>query len=210
MFKWQRFAYFSLSLPLFNTFPHPLTLHRSNTVIRSGDASDEGVQRDLLPIIEGTTVVTPNGPIRTNHILFIAAGAFHSAKPTDLLAELQGRLPIKVNLSALSEEDMYRVLTEPSHNLLEQQSAMLATEGLFLKWQPEAIRRLAQVATELNLIKENIGARRLYSVVEHVVEELSFEAADMPKGSVIEITKEMVDKRMEGQLKQSSFDKFIL
>jgi len=182
----------------------------SKSGVSSSDVSDEGVQRDLLPIIEGTAVATPRGTVRTDHILFIAAGAFHAVKPTDLIAELQGRLPIKVKLEPLSEEDMYRVLTDPEHNLLVQQTALLATEGIKLTWHPEAVRELARRATELNRVHQNIGARRLQAVVEKVVEDLSFTAPELVSGSHIEITKEFVEERLKEVGENFELGKFVL
>ncbi|HQN42232.1 MAG TPA: AAA family ATPase, partial [Pseudomonadales bacterium] len=138
--------------------------------------SREGVQRDLLPLIEGCTVSTKYGMVRTDHILFIASGAFHLAKPSDLIPELQGRLPIRVELQALTTEDFERILTEPSASLIRQYSALLATEGVELSFTPEAITTLARTAWEVNERTENIGARRLHTVLERLLEEISFDA----------------------------------
>jgi ATP-dependent HslUV protease ATP-binding subunit HslU len=146
---------------------------------RGPDVSREGVQRDLLPLVEGSTVTTKHGMIKTDHILFIAAGAFHVCKPSDLIPELQGRFPIRVELTALTAEDFVRILTEPENALVTQYTALLATEGVTLKFQPEAIRALAEIATRVNESTENIGARRLHTVMERLLEELSFEAPDM-------------------------------
>jgi ATP-dependent HslUV protease ATP-binding subunit HslU len=143
------------------------------------DVSREGVQRDLLPIVEGTTVSTKHGPVKTDHILFIAAGAFHVAKPSDLLPELQGRFPIRVELESLSEEDFVRILTEPETALTKQYAALLATEGLTVEFRPDAIVELARLAAEVNRTTENIGARRLATILERLLEEVSFEAPDM-------------------------------
>ncbi|MBA3537348.1 MAG: AAA family ATPase, partial [Tatlockia sp.] len=140
--------------------------------------SREGVQRDLLPLVEGTTVSTKYGMIKSDHVLFIASGAFHVAKPSDLIAELQGRLPIRVELSALNVEDFVRILTEPSASLTEQYTALMATEGLDLSFDATGIRRIAEVAWKVNERTENIGARRLYTVMERLLEVVSFEATD--------------------------------
>ncbi len=142
------------------------------------DVSREGVQRDLLPLIEGTTVSTKHGPVKTDHVLFIASGAFHVAKPSDLLPELQGRLPIRVELKALSRNDLRRILTEPEANLIRQHQALLATEGVSLTFTEAAIDALADAAEAVNGALENIGARRLQTILEKVVEEISFTAAD--------------------------------
>ncbi|WP_242602217.1 ATP-dependent protease ATPase subunit HslU [Legionella nagasakiensis] len=150
-----------------------------------GDVSREGVQRDLLPLVEGTTVSTKYGMIKSDHILFIASGAFHVAKPSDLIAELQGRLPIRVELSALSVEDFVRILTEPNASLTEQYIALMATEGLQLAFDDSGIRRIAEVAWQVNERTENIGARRLYTVMERLLEVVSFEATDKAGESVL-------------------------
>jgi ATP-dependent HslUV protease ATP-binding subunit HslU len=146
---------------------------------RGPDVSREGVQRDLLPIVEGTTVVTKHGPVRTDHVLFIAAGAFHVAKPADLIPELQGRFPIRVELEALTEEDYARILVEPEGALTKQYAALLGAEGLTVEFLPEAVARLARLAVEVNRTTENIGARRLATLLERLLEEVSFEAPDM-------------------------------
>ncbi len=142
------------------------------------DVSREGVQRDLLPLVEGTTVTTRYGPVATDHVLFIAAGAFHVAKPSDLIPELQGRFPVRVHLDPLSEEDLQRILTEPEHSLVRQHRALLATEGIDLEFTPDGVSELARIAAELNRTAENIGARRLITVLEKVVEEISFAGPD--------------------------------
>jgi ATP-dependent HslUV protease ATP-binding subunit HslU len=149
-----------------------------------GDVSREGVQRDLLPLVEGTTVSTKYGMVKSDHVLFIASGAFHVAKPSDLIAELQGRLPIRVELSALTVEDFVRILTEPSSSLTEQYAALMATEGLQLSFDATGIRRIAEVAWKVNERTENIGARRLYTVMERLLEVISFEATDKAGESV--------------------------
>jgi ATP-dependent HslUV protease ATP-binding subunit HslU len=158
---------------------------------QGADVSREGVQRDLLPLIEGCTVSTKHGTVRTDHILFIASGAFHLARPSDLIPELQGRLPIRVELGALSPEDFARILTEPDASLTEQYRALLATENLAVEFTPEGIRRLAEVAWEVNERTENIGARRLHTVMERLLEEASFSAAD--RGSSSETSRLVVD-----------------
>ncbi len=151
---------------------------------RGGDVSREGVQRDLLPLIEGTTVTTKHGPVKTDHILFIASGAFHMAKPSDLLPELQGRLPIRVELQALSRDDMRRILTEPENSLVKQYVALLGTEGVTLDITAEAVDAIADLATDINARVENIGARRLATVLERLLEEISFSASDKSGESV--------------------------
>ena len=151
---------------------------------RGGDVSREGVQRDLLPLIEGTTVTTKHGPVKTDHILFIASGAFHMAKPSDLLPELQGRLPIRVELQALSRDDMRRILTEPENSLVKQYVALLGTEGVTLDITGDAVDAIADLATDINARVENIGARRLATVLERLLEEISFTASDKSGESV--------------------------
>eukprot|EP00300_Choanocystis_sp_HF-7_P021341 c20767_g3_i7.p1 GENE.c20767_g3_i7~~c20767_g3_i7.p1 ORF type:complete len:265 (-),score=81.40 c20767_g3_i7:45-839(-) len=146
---------------------------------RGPTASDEGVQKDLLPLIEGCAIPTKHGFVHTDHILFIASGAFHSCKPSDLLAELQGRLPIRVELTALTRKDLLRILTEPRHNLIAQQIALMRTEHLQVEFTPEALEQIAGVAYEMNEEVENIGARRLHTILERVMEELSFNAPEM-------------------------------
>ncbi len=142
------------------------------------DVSRGGVQRDLLPLVEGSTISTKHGPVRTDHILFIAAGAFHQNKPSDLMPELQGRFPLRVELKDLSAEDYYRILTEPENALIKQQVELLRTEGVTLIFPDEAIVEMAQMAFRANQLLENIGARRLYTIVEKVVEEIAFNASD--------------------------------
>ena len=174
-----------------------------------GDVSREGVQRDLLPLIEGTTVATKYGPVKTDHILFIASGAFHLAKPSDLLPELQGRLPIRVELSALTEKDFVRILTEPEASLIKQYVALMATEEVTLDFTDSAIKRLAGLAADINGTVENIGARRLHTVMEKLLEEISFSATDRA-GESIEITAEIVDQKVGDLLKGGDLTKFIL
>ena len=174
-----------------------------------GDVSREGVQRDLLPLIEGTTVATKYGPVKTDHILFIASGAFHLAKPSDLLPELQGRLPIRVELRALTEEDFVRILTEPEASLIKQYVALMATEDFTLDFTEEAINQLAKLAAEINGTVENIGARRLHTVLEKLLEEISFSAADR-SGETVTIDADMVNNRVGDLLKAGDLTKFIL
>ncbi|WP_309090229.1 ATP-dependent protease ATPase subunit HslU [Phenylobacterium sp.] len=173
------------------------------------DVSREGVQRDLLPLIEGTTVSTKHGPVKTDHILFIASGAFHVAKPSDLLPELQGRLPIRVELKALSREDMRRILTEPEANLIRQHQALLATEGVTLTFTEEAIDALADAAVAVNGSVENIGARRLQTILEKVLEEISFTAADRT-GETVTIDAPYVTGRIGELAGNADLSKFIL
>ncbi|MEM7489640.1 MAG: AAA family ATPase, partial [Pseudomonadota bacterium] len=153
--------------------------------VRGGDVSREGVQRDLLPLIEGTTVSTKSGPVKTDHVLFIASGAFHVAKPSDLLPELQGRLPIRVELRALTEADFVRILTETDNALTRQYAALMATEEVTVTFTEDGIGALARIAAEVNGAIENIGARRLYTVLERVFEELSFDAPDRSGDEVV-------------------------
>jgi ATP-dependent HslUV protease ATP-binding subunit HslU len=173
------------------------------------DVSREGVQRDLLPLIEGTQVSTKHGPVKTDHILFIASGAFHHAKPSDLLPELQGRLPIRVELQALTRDDLKRILTEPEASLIKQYRALLATEHLTLDFADEAIDALADLAFEINGSVENIGARRLHTVLERLLEEISFTAADRP-GESITIDAAYVRERVAPLAKNTDLSKFIL
>jgi ATP-dependent HslUV protease ATP-binding subunit HslU len=174
------------------------------------DASAEGVQRDLLPIIEGSIVSTKYGNVKTDHILFIASGAFHVVKVTDMLAELQGRLPIRVVLKALTESDLYRVLTEPDFNLIKQQIALMATEDVKLVVEDAAIREIARIAAEVNRTIENTGARRLHTIIEKIMEDISFDAAEQPPNTVITVTKEMVIQKVGDIMKKSDLSKFVL
>jgi ATP-dependent HslUV protease ATP-binding subunit HslU len=176
---------------------------------RGADASSEGVQRDLLPIIEGSTVSTKHGNVNTDFILFVASGAFHSCKPSDLLAELQGRLPIRVTLQGLTEEDMYKILTEPVNNLLYQQIALIGTESVGLEFSDKAIREIARVATEVNRSVENIGARRLHSVIERVMEEISFSAPE-ESGSKYDVDDKYIQERVSDLLETGDMRKYIL
>ncbi len=176
---------------------------------RGGDVSREGVQRDLLPLIEGTTVSTKFGPIKTDHILFIASGAFHIAKPSDLLPELQGRLPIRVELRALTEADFVRILTETDNALTLQYTALMATEEVTVEFTSEGIAALAKIAAEVNQSVENIGARRLYTVLERVFEELSFEAPDRA-GDQITVNAEFVEKHLGELSRSSDISRYVL
>ncbi|BBP45066.1 ATP-dependent protease ATPase subunit HslU [Thiosulfatimonas sediminis] len=175
----------------------------------SGGVSREGVQRDLLPLIEGCTVSTKYGMIKTDHILFIASGAFHLAKPSDLIPELQGRLPIRVEMKSLSVEDFVRILTEPKAALTLQASALLATEGVDLVFKEDGIRRLAEIAFQVNENTENIGARRLHTVLERLLEDISFEASDM-RGAHVEITSAFVEQRLGELAVDQDLSQYIL
>ena len=174
------------------------------------DVSREGVQRDLLPLIEGTTVATKHGAVRTDHILFIASGAFHLAKPSDLLPELQGRLPIRVELKALDRNDFRRILTEPEASLIKQYKALLATEGIDLDFLTEAIDEIAYLAEQINGTVENIGARRLHTILERLLEEISFSASDQPSGTKITIDEHYVRERVGELAKNADLSRFIL
>jgi ATP-dependent HslUV protease ATP-binding subunit HslU len=167
------------------------------------------VQRDLLPLIEGTTVNTKHGPVKTDHVLFIASGAFHLAKPSDLLPELQGRLPIRVELQALTRDDLVRILTEPEASLIKQYKALLATEEVTLEFLPEAIDALADLAEEINRGVENIGARRLHTVLERLLEDISFTATDSA-GSTVVIDAALVQQRVGELARDADLRKFIL
>ena len=173
------------------------------------DVSREGVQRDLLPLIEGTTVATKHGAVKTDHILFIASGAFHQAKPSDLLPELQGRLPIRVELKALTVEDLKRILTEPEASLIKQYVALLGTEEVSLTFTPDSIDALAELATEINANIENIGARRLHTILERVLEEISFTASDQP-GQAVTVDAAYVQEHVGDLARDSDLSKFIL
>lgn len=177
--------------------------------VRSGDVSREGVQRDLLPLIEGTTVTTKYGPVKTDHILFIASGAFHYAKPSDLLAELQGRLPIRVELRALTVDDFKRILKDTEASLIRQYTALIGTEDVTLEFEEEAIDEIAKLAFEVNESVENIGARRLLTVMEKLLEDISFTASDRG-GETITITADMVRENVEELAKSADLSKFIL
>jgi ATP-dependent HslUV protease ATP-binding subunit HslU len=176
---------------------------------QGADVSREGVQRDLLPLIEGTSVATKHGTVKTDHILFITSGAFHVAKPSDLLPELQGRLPIRVELKALTKNDFVCILTEPEANLIRQAKAMMSTENLNLEFTEDAIDAIAVLAASVNQNVENIGARRLHTIMEKLLEDLSFKAPDM-SGQTITITAENVEKTVGGLAKNVDLSKFIL
>jgi ATP-dependent HslUV protease ATP-binding subunit HslU len=176
---------------------------------RGADVSRQGVQRDLLPIVEGTTIQTRYGYVKTDHVLFIAAGAFHNAKPSDLMPELQGRFPIRVELSDLTKEDFVRILTEPKSALTKQYVALLGAEGVVVDFTADAIESLAEYAFRVNQTTQNIGARRLYTIMERLLEELSFEAADMKAGHV-EINAAYVKERLESVAQDEDLSKFIL
>ena len=173
------------------------------------DVSREGVQRDILPIVEGSTVMTKYGAVKTDHILFIAAGAFHTSKPSDLIPELQGRFPIRVELKSLKKDDFKRILTEPQNALLKQYKALLGTEGIKLEFAEDAIDRLAQLACDVNAQNENIGARRLHTILEKLLEELSFEAPDMEEKDVL-IDTEYVNKALQDIVVNHDLSQFIL
>jgi len=176
---------------------------------RGGDVSREGVQRDLLPLIEGTTVTTKHGMIKTDHILFIASGAFHYAKPSDLLPELQGRLPIRVELRALEEEDFKRILLEPEYSLIKQYVALMQTEGVTLDFTDDAIDSLARLTVEINTNVENIGARRLHTVLERLLEDISYAASDMSEETV-KIDAKLVEEKVADLSQDVDLSKFIL
>jgi ATP-dependent HslUV protease ATP-binding subunit HslU len=176
---------------------------------QGADVSREGVQRDLLPLIEGTTVSTKYGPVKTDHILFIASGAFHIAKPSDLLPELQGRLPIRVELKALNRDDFRRILTEPEASLIKQYKALLQTEGVTLDFSEDGIDALADIAAEINAAIENIGARRLQTVMERVLDEVSYSATDR-SGETVRIDKAFVEKNIGDLARNTDLSKFIL
>ena len=176
---------------------------------RGAGVSREGVQRDLLPLIEGTTVSTKYGPVKTDHILFIASGAFHVAKPSDLLPELQGRLPIRVELRALTEDDFVRILTEPQASLIKQYTALLETENVSLDFTDDAIKEIAHIAAHVNSTVENIGARRLQTVMERLLDEISFDATDK-SGDSLMIDADYVRKHVGELSKNQDLSKFIL
>lgn len=175
----------------------------------SADVSREGVQRDILPIVEGSTVVTKYGPVKTDHILFIAAGAFHTAKPSDLIPELQGRFPIRVELNKLLIEDFIRILVEPNNALIKQYVALLETEGIKIEFSDDAIHRIAEVAFEVNQQTDNIGARRLHTIMEKLLEDLSFEAPEISLEKIV-INAQYVDEKLEVIVKDKDLSRFIL
>lgn len=173
------------------------------------DVSREGVQRDILPIVEGTTVTTKYGMVKTDHILFIAAGAFHMSKPSDLIPELQGRFPIRVELDALTKDDFYRIITEPDNALIKQYRALLKTEDVDLEFNEEAIREITDIAQRINEMTENIGARRLYTVMERLLDDISFTAPDL-KGEKVEVTKSYVREKLGEFLDKEDLSRYIL
>ncbi len=173
------------------------------------DVSREGVQRDILPIVEGTTVTTKHGMVKTDHILFIAAGAFHMSKPSDLIPELQGRFPIRVELGPLARDDFFRILTEPENALIKQYKALLATEGITLEFEEDGIYEIADIAQKINEITENIGARRLYTVMEKLLDNVSFDAPEMKEKKVV-ISKEYVRERLGEFLEKEDLSRYIL
>ncbi|KMJ58631.1 Clp protease ATPase [Bacillus sp. LL01] len=175
----------------------------------SADVSREGVQRDILPIVEGSTVVTKYGQVKTDHVLFISAGAFHIAKPSDLIPELQGRFPIRVELTKLSIEDFVRILVEPDNALLKQYTALLETEGIKVEFSDDAIRKIAEVAFQVNQDTDNIGARRLHTILEKLLEDLSFEAPDINLEKIV-ITPQYVDEKLGNIVKNKDLSQFIL
>ncbi len=174
------------------------------------DVSREGVQKDLLPIVEGSTVMTKYGMVKTDHVLFIASGAFHTAKPSDLIPELQGRFPIRVELSSLNEEDFYKILTMPENALIKQYTALLATEGVEINFTDDAIHEIAKVATEVNDQVENIGARRLHTIMTTLLEEILFDVPDKIVSNKVEITRDMVHERLSRIVKNRDLSKYIL
>jgi ATP-dependent HslUV protease ATP-binding subunit HslU len=173
------------------------------------DVSRQGVQRDLLPVVEGTTVNTKHGPVKTDHILFIAAGAFHASKPADLMPELQGRFPIRVELTDLTRDDFLRVLTEPKHALTKQYAELLKTEGVELEFTRDGVEALADTAFEVNRSAQNIGARRLHTILEKVVEEVSFDGPDLAEKRVV-VDAGYVNARLGPIVQREDLSKFIL
>jgi ATP-dependent HslUV protease ATP-binding subunit HslU len=171
--------------------------------------SREGVQRDLLPVVEGCTVTTKYGPVKTDHVLFIASGAFHTVKPSDLIPELQGRFPIRVELSALGKDEFVRILTEPKNALLLQYTALLKTEGVELVFQPEAVREVARLAEEVNSRTENIGARRLHTLMERLLEDVLFDAPDVADRRVV-IDQATVERRLKDIAGDEDLSRYIL
>jgi ATP-dependent HslUV protease ATP-binding subunit HslU len=174
------------------------------------DVSREGVQRDLLPIVEGSTVATKYGMVRTDHVLFIASGAFHVSKPSDLIPELQGRFPIRVELKSLTEEDFVKILTLPQNALIKQYTALLKTDGIEIEFTDEAIRAIARIATQVNEEVENIGARRLHTIMTSLLEETLFEAPEKISATKLAITKKMVEEKLNTIVKDKDLSRFIL
>jgi ATP-dependent HslUV protease ATP-binding subunit HslU len=177
--------------------------------MRGADVSREGVQRDLLPLIEGTTVTTKHGPVKTDHILFIASGAFHMSKPSDLIPELQGRLPIRVELKALTEADFVRILTEPDNALTKQYAALMGTEGVEVSFAEDGVNAVAEIAAAVNRSVENIGARRLHTVLERVFEELSFAAPDR-SGDAVTVDRAYVEDRVAELARSADTSRYVL
>ena len=175
----------------------------------SGDVSREGVQRDILPIVEGSRINTKHGVVDTSHILFIAAGAFHMSKPSDLIPELQGRFPLRVELQALEQDDFYRILTQPENALIKQYSALLETEGVTLEFDDDSIRELSRIAADVNSRTENIGARRLHTIMELLLEEVSFNAPDLD-GQTIPVTEAYVQERLHDVVEDQDLTRYIL
>ncbi len=175
----------------------------------SADVSREGVQRDILPIVEGSTVQTKYGPVKTDYMLFVAAGAFHTAKPSDLIPELQGRFPVRVELEKLTKQDFVRILQEPDHSLIRQYKSLLETEGVTIEFSESAIERIAEIATQVNQETDNIGARRLHTILEKLLEELSFEASEISPAH-IDITPTYVDQKLGNIVKNKDLSQFIL
>ena len=182
---------------------------RSGSSSSSPDVSREGVQRDLLPIVEGATVTTKYGPVRTDHILFIASGAFHMSKPSDLVPELQGRFPIRVELDALGEEEFFRILTEPQNALIKQYVALMKTEGIDLVFETDAIREMAKIAVDVNRMTEDIGARRLHTIIERVLDEISFSAPELEEKKFV-VTSDYVRKQLMAICENEDLSRFIL
>jgi ATP-dependent HslUV protease ATP-binding subunit HslU len=174
------------------------------------DVSREGVQRDLLPIVEGSTVITKYGPVKTDHILFIASGAFHISKPSDLIPEMQGRFPIRVELNSLNEEDFFKILTQPENALIKQYVALLRTEGVELFFKDDSIREIAKIAAEVNEQVENIGARRLHTIITTLLEDILFEVPDKQKKTKIEIDKKLVNEKLSKIVKNRDLSRYIL
>lgn len=174
------------------------------------DVSREGVQRDLLPIVEGSTIITKYGPVKSDHILFIASGAFHSSKPSDLIPELQGRFPIRVELNSLGKDEFYQILTQPQNALIKQYAALLKSENIELTFSDDAIREIAKIAAEVNEQVENIGARRLHTILTTVLEEILFEVPDKIKKSKVEITKKYVNEKLNSIVKNRDLSRYIL
>jgi len=173
------------------------------------DVSRGGVQRDILPVVEGSTVITKYGPVKTDHILFIAAGAFHMSKPSDLIPELQGRFPIRVELASLSREDFLQILTEPKNSLIRQYIELLRTEGLEVKFSQNSLEKIVEIAYTINEQTENIGARRLHTIMEKLLEDLSFEASDL-SGASYEIDEHYVAEKLDGVVKNQDLSRYIL